>query len=194
MSIEQARRKKSEGIVQRRTLLDKTGVSTALRTVAQKILERHPDPKKLVLIGIRTGGAFLAERLRALMKSQINVDVPCGAMDITLYRDDAYSSLQRPEVGPPDLPVSIHGKVVVLVDDVLFTGRTIRAALDELMDFGRPQKVELAVLVDRGHRELPSQADYVGLTVETSLEQSVRVMLQELGEADEVVLCERARS
>ena len=193
MSIEEMRRKKNEGLVKRRDLLDEAGVALALHRIAQKILEKHSDPKKLAIIGIRTGGAYLAQRLRDLIQAQLKSDVPLGAMDITLYRDDVFTGLPRPEVGPTEIPCSLPGKTVLLVDDVLFTGRTIRAALEELMEFGRPDKVELAVLVDRGHREIPIQADYVGLSVETTREQTVRVKFHELGEPDQVLLCEKAQ-
>ena len=185
------RRKKSEGLLEQRKLLDKAGILGVLRNIAQKILERHPDWRNLVLVGIRTGGVHLAKRIQGLIKEQVGLDVPCGAMDITLYRDDIFTSLPRPEVGPTELPCSLQGMVVILVDDVLFTGRTIRAALEELVEFGRPKRVELAVLVDRGHREIPIQPDYVGLSVETTREQSVRVELAEFGEADQAVLYEK---
>ena len=193
MTIDEQRRKKSEGLVTKRELLNRAGIARALRSIAQKVLERHPDPARLMIVGIRTGGAHLAVRLRDLMNAQSKADIPFGAVDITLYRDDVFTGLLRPEVGPTDLSGSLGNKTVILVDDVLFTGRTIRAALDELMDFGRPDRVQLAVLVDRGHRELPIQADFVGLTVETTREQTVRVMLDELGETDKVVLCERKK-
>lgn len=168
-------------------------MARALRAIAQKVVENIEDPKKLVVVGIRTGGVYLAQRLRNLIGETAHVDVPSGAMDITLYRDDAFTGLPRPEVGPTNIPCSLEGKVVLLVDDVLYTGRTVRAALEELMEFGRPAKVLLAVLVDRGHRELPIQADFAGLTVQTTLDQTVRVLLNELGEQDQVVLCERGQ-
>ena len=189
MPMEETRRRKNEGLVQQRQLLDKAGISEALRSIAQKILEHYPNPKDLVLLGIRTGGVYLAERIRKLLQEQSGLAVPCGTMDITLYRDDVFTGLPRPEVGPTDLPCSLQDKAVILVDDVLFTGRTIRAALDEIIEFGRPQCVRLAVLIDRGHREFPIQADYVGLKVEATRDETVRVMLPELGEPDKVVLC-----
>ena len=191
MALNESGRKKSEGLLEQRKLLDIDGILRALRSIAQKILECHPDRKNIVLIGIRTGGVHLAKRLQELIKEQVGLDIPCGAMDITLYRDDIFTSLPRPEVGTTELPCSLQGMVVVLVDDVLFTGRTIRAALEELVEFGRPKRVELAVLIDRGHREIPIQPDYVGLRIETTREQSVRVELAELGEADQVILYEK---
>ena len=176
----------------RRELLDEAGLARTLRRMAHEIAERHPGGKDLALVGIRTGGLVLAERLVKLLASVENVEVPLGAIDISLYRDDVFVGLPRPEVGPTELPFGISGRDVVLVDDVLYTGRTIRAALDALMDFGRPRKVELAVLVDRGHRELPIGSDYTGMKVDTTRNESVRVMLRELGEPDRVVLREKA--
>jgi pyrimidine operon attenuation protein / uracil phosphoribosyltransferase len=193
------RRPPSEAdLVVRRELLDESGLQRTLRRLAQEIAERHPPggPREgegdggeaLALVGIRTGGLVLAERLARLLPGP----PPIGAIDITLYRDDVFEGLPRPEVGSTELPFSLPGRTVILVDDVLYTGRTVRAALDALMDFGRPRRVELAVLVDRGHRELPIQADFVGLRVETTRSESVRVMLSELGEPDRVVLRARA--
>jgi pyrimidine operon attenuation protein/uracil phosphoribosyltransferase len=179
-------------LVVRRELLDEAGLARTLRRMAHEIAERHPGGRDLALVGIRTGGLVLAERLVKLLASADNVAVPLGAIDISLYRDDVFVGLPRPEVGPTELPFELSGRTVVLVDDVLYTGRTIRAALDALMDFGRPKKVELAVLVDRGHRELPIGADYVGMKVDTTRLESVRVMLRELGEPDRVVLREKA--
>lgn len=159
--------------------------------MAHEIPERAGGTSGLMLVGIRTGGAFLAARLQKLIAEAEGVSVPLGAIDITLYRDDVFHGLPRPVVGPTELPVSIEGKLVVLVDDVLYTGRTVRAALDALVEFGRPRAVRLAVLVDRGLREFPIQADHVGVTVETTPSQSVRVLLSERGEEDCVVVRER---
>jgi pyrimidine operon attenuation protein / uracil phosphoribosyltransferase len=175
----------------RRELLDEAGIARTLRRIAHEIAERHPRGEDLALVGIRTGGLVLAERLVRLLQSVEDVLVPLGAIDITLYRDDVFDGLPRPEVGPTELPFVLPGKTIVLVDDVLYTGRTIRAALDALVDYGRPRAVELAVLVDRGHRELPIQADYVGLKVETTRRESVRVSLSELGEQDRVIVREK---
>jgi pyrimidine operon attenuation protein/uracil phosphoribosyltransferase len=160
--------------------------------MAHEIAERHPGGgEDLALVGIRTGGLVLAERLTHILAQVESSAVPLGAVDITLYRDDVFVGLPRPEVGSTELPFELAGRTIVLVDDVLFTGRTVRAALDALVDYGRPRAVELAVLVDRGHRELPIQADYVGLRVETTRNESVRVMLRELGEQDRVILREK---
>ena len=155
-----------------------TGVQRALRRIGSEIVERDRGAS-LVLVGIRTAGVPLAERLAKLISDDIAAST--GAIDITLYRDDAATALPKPRVGETKIPGhTLDGKRVILVDDVLFTGRTIRAALDALMDHGRPRTVELAVLIDRGHRELPIQPDYVGLRVETARAEDVRVHLEEL--------------
>ena len=178
-------------LVERRELLDEAGIARVLRRIGDEIVERHAGGAGIALVGIRTGGLVLAERLVKLVGAVEGLEVPLGAVDIALYRDDVFVGLPRPEVGPTELPFALPGRTIVLVDDVLYTGRTVRAALDALNDFGRPRAVELAVLVDRGHRELPIQADYVGVRVETTRRESVRVMLRELGEPDRVVLRER---
>ena len=169
-------------------LMDEAAISRSLRRMASEILERHNGTESLAFVGIRTRGIHLARRLSELIEAKEGQKVPVGVMDITLYRDDVFQGLPDPEVGPTRLEFAVRDKKVVLVDDVLYTGRTIRAALDELMDFGRPLKVELAVLVDRGWRELPIQADYVGKAVETSREESVKVRLKEQDDDEAVVL------
>jgi pyrimidine operon attenuation protein / uracil phosphoribosyltransferase len=178
-------------LVERRELLDEAGIARVLRRMAHEIVERHQGGEGIALVGVHTGGYVLAERLVKLLQAVEGCAVPLGAVDITLYRDDVFDGLPRPEVGPTELPFVLPGKTIVLVDDVLYTGRTIRAALDALVDYGRPRAVELAVLVDRGHRELPIQADYVGLKVETTRRESVRVSLSELGEQDRVIVREK---
>jgi pyrimidine operon attenuation protein/uracil phosphoribosyltransferase len=146
--------------------------------MAHEIVERNAAVGAVVLVGIRTAGVPLAERLAGFIADAGGVQTTTGAIDITLYRDDVFEGLPKPEVGTTTLPEhTIAGKSIILVDDVLYTGRTIRAALDALMDYGRPRAVQLAVLVDRGHRELPIQPDYVGLKVETTRTQSVKVIL-----------------
>lgn len=182
---------KSEVLVDRRELLDAQGVARALRRMASAIVERNHGAEGLLLVGIRTGGVPLSQRLARLVHEAEGVSPPLGQIDITLYRDDVFGGLPRPEVGPTQLPVGLAGRRIVLVDDVLYTGRTIRAALDALMDYGRPRSVELAVLVDRGLRELPIQPDYVGLTVQTTPQEVVKVRLAELHGQDRVVLRER---
>jgi pyrimidine operon attenuation protein/uracil phosphoribosyltransferase len=180
-------------LVEVRELADASAIARVLRRMAHEIVERNAGAGAPVLVGIRTAGVPLAERLARYVEETGELGRPeLGAIDITLYRDDVFEGLPKPEVGSTELPGhSIAGRTIVLVDDVLYTGRTIRAALDALMDYGRPRAVQLAVLVDRGHRELPIQPDYVGLTVETSRVQSVKVTLAELGAPDRVVLREK---
>jgi pyrimidine operon attenuation protein/uracil phosphoribosyltransferase len=177
---------------ERREILDAVGLGRTLRRMALEIAERIPqEARPIYLVGVRTGGAFLAHRLCALLAEAGEAKPLLGAVDISLYRDDVFRGLPKPEIGPTELPEPIDGRTVVLVDDVLFTGRTIRAAMDVLADYGRPQAVKLAALVDRGRRELPIQPDVVGVALETTARESVRVMLAERGEVDRVVLRER---
>jgi pyrimidine operon attenuation protein/uracil phosphoribosyltransferase len=180
-------------LVERRELLDAIGMGRALRRMAYELVERlGHDGDAIYLVGVRTGGAHLASRLAGMIRESGDTPVPTlGAVDISLYRDDVFHGLPKPEIGPTELPESIDGRVIVLVDDVLFTGRTVRAAMDVLGDYGRPRAVKLAVLVDRGRRELPIQPDFVGTVVQTAATESVRVMLKERGESDRVVLRER---
>jgi pyrimidine operon attenuation protein / uracil phosphoribosyltransferase len=171
-------------------VMDADRMSRALTRIAHEILERNRGTGELALVGIRTRGVPLARRLARALKEINGHDVPTGALDITLYRDD----LMRNAVGPQpvirrtEIPFSIDDRKILLVDDVLYTGRTIRAALDALIDFGRPRAIQLIVMVDRGHRELPIKADFVGKNLPTSLKQSVQVRLQEIDGVDEVVI------
>ena len=175
---------------ERRELLDAAGIARTLRRMAHELAERIPG-EPLYLVGVRTGGAYLAHRLFDVLTAAGEGKPTLGAVDISLYRDDVFSGLPKPEIGPTELPEPIDGRIIVLVDDVLFTGRTIRAAMDVLADYGRPRAVKLAALVDRGLRELPIQPDFVGLALQTTARESVRVMLAERGEPDRVVLRER---
>ena len=163
-------------------------IEFALNQICDQVLKRNPRLAGMVLVGIRTGGVFLAERLRQKLLQKKGIDLPTGIIDITLYRDDWTRLSETPEVKKAEIHFSIEDKHVLLVDDVLFTGRTIRAAIDALLDLGRPRRVELAVLVDRGHRELPIQADYVGKMLETSRQDSINVELKELAGVDQVVI------
>jgi pyrimidine operon attenuation protein / uracil phosphoribosyltransferase len=163
-------------------------IEIALNQICDRLLDRHSLLNEMVLVGIRTGGVFLAERLRQKILQKKGINLPTGIIDITLYRDDWTRLSQTPEVKKTEIHFSIEDKNVLLVDDVLFTGRTIRAALDALLDLGRPRRVELAVLIDRGHRELPISADYIGKTLEISWQDSVNVELKELGGVDQVVI------
>lgn len=171
-----------------RVVMDAQAIERALTRVAHEVLEHNKGTEGLALVGIRSRGVHLAERLRDKIQGIEGVQVPTGIMDITLYRDDLSRSKQQPEVKGTQIPFAIEGKRVVLVDDVLYTGRTIRAALDALMDFGRPLNVQLVVLIDRGHRELPVRADYVGKNLPTAVTELVHVRLKESDGHDEVVI------
>ena len=171
-------------------VMDADRMSRALTRIAHEILERNRGLDEIALVGIRTRGVPLARRLARALKEINGDDVPTGALDITLYRDDLmrHTVGPQPVVGRTDVPFSIDDRKILLVDDVLYTGRTTRAALDALIDFGRPRAIQLIVLVDRGHRELPIKADYVGKNLPTSLRQSVQVRLQEIDGTDEIVI------
>ena len=170
-----------------RQVLSAEDIRRAVVRIAHEIVERNRGVEGLVFVGLHTRGVPLAYRLAAAVRDFEGAEVPVAALDISLYRDDiAYR--MRPVLRPSDFPVDVNGRRVVLVDDVLFTGRTVRAALDALVDFGRPRLVQLAVLVDRGHRELPVRADYVGKNVPTHLGEEVQVRLAEVDGRDEVVL------
>ena len=171
-------------------IMDKNGIMRTLTRMAHEILEKNRGTEDLVIVGIRTRGAYLADRLAALVQEIDGHKPPVGVLDITLYRDDLSSIAQQPVVHKTEISFDIQDKKVVLVDDVLYTGRTVRAALDELIDFGRPQFIQLAVLVDRGHRELPIRADYVGKNIPTSTRETVSVRLEETEGKDEVIVME----
>ena len=155
--------------------MDESAVATALQRMAAEIVARHSEDVSLALVGVRRGGIPLAARLHALLTTAGRSEVLVGTVDITLYRDDAATALPNPQIGRSEIPFEVEGRVVILVDDVLYTGRTTRAAIDAVMDYGRPRAIELAVLVDRGHRELPVQADYVGLRIATTRRERVEV-------------------
>ncbi|MDT8436783.1 MAG: bifunctional pyr operon transcriptional regulator/uracil phosphoribosyltransferase PyrR [Gemmatimonadota bacterium] len=171
-----------------RRLLDDAGVEETLHRLATGIAAAGPDTDGLVLIGIRRRGVQLAARLATLLRDRLGVDVPTGSLDITLYRDDLHQIGPRPVIGSTQIPGDVTGRRVVIVDDVLFTGRTARAALNELADFGRPRRIELCVLVDRGGRELPIQADHVGLEVPADEHDLVEVRVPELDGESSVTL------
>ncbi|MDD2899129.1 MAG: bifunctional pyr operon transcriptional regulator/uracil phosphoribosyltransferase PyrR [Desulfuromonadaceae bacterium] len=174
--------------VEQTVLMDKSGVKRALTRIAHEILERNKGVAGIVLVGIRSGGAFLADGIAQQIGVIEGAAVPVGAVDITLYRDDCSGLQPHHPVGKTDIPFSLEAKKVILVDDVLYTGRTIRAAMDALMDFGRPQSIQLAVLIDRGHRELPIRADFVGRNVPTSQKENVQVVFDGSNQPIEVVL------
>ncbi len=172
-------------------LMDADRMARTLSRIAHEIVERHPDMKGLALVGVRSRGVPLARRLARRLGEATGNTPLVGALDITLYRDDFTTIAAQPITRGTDIPFSIDARTVVLVDDVLFTGRTVRAALDQLIDFGRPARIELAVLVDRGHRELPIRADYAGKTMTTAHEEVVQVLLEEEDGRDAVLLLER---
>jgi pyrimidine operon attenuation protein/uracil phosphoribosyltransferase len=172
-----------------RQVMDAVAIQRALVRIAHEILEHHKGTEALALIGIRSRGVHLAERIRrAIHEIEGGPPVPFGVVDITLYRDDLDRGLQNPIVQGTHIPFAVERKRILLVDDVLFTGRTVRAAMDALVDFGRPESIQLAVLVDRGHRELPIRADYVGKNLPTSRREQVQVRLAEADGVDEVVI------
>jgi pyrimidine operon attenuation protein / uracil phosphoribosyltransferase len=172
-----------------RQVMDALAIQRALTRIAHEILERNKGTEDLALVGIRSRGVFLAERIRNKIRDiESGPALPFGVVDITLYRDDLDRGVQNPIVKGTEIPFAVEGRRILLVDDVLFTGRTVRAAMDALVDFGRPQSIQLAVLVDRGHRELPIRADYVGKNLPTSRREQVQVRLAEADGADEVVI------
>lgn len=171
-------------------ILDKPKIALMLKKLADQIAREVKGKKRLVLIGIRTRGAILAQRLQSLLKKRLNHSIPLGILDITLYRDDLSTLGSQPVVKPTTLPFDVTGTTVVLVDDVLFTGRTVRAALDQIVDFGRPACIKLAVLIDRGLREYPIQPDFVGTTLQASPNQLVQLHLQELDGEERVIMVE----
>ena len=174
-------------------IMDEAGIQRAITRIAHEILERNKGTEDLCIVGIRKGGAVLAERIAHKIKELGEGQVLVGILDITLYRDDLTAIAEQPIVHKTEIGFDIKDKRVVLVDDVLFTGRTIRCAIDELIDFGRPKNIQLAILIDRGHRELPIRADYVGKNVPTSLNEAVEVRLKEMDGVDEIVISEEVK-
>jgi len=172
-------------------ILDQDTIGRILMRIAHEILEKNKDTQDLALVGIRNRGAYLAIRLAACIESIEQVKVPVGILDITLYRDDLTMVAAQPVVHKTEIDFDVTGKKIVLVDDVLYTGRTVRSALDALMDLGRPKSIQLTVLIDRGHRELPVRADFVGKNIPTSQNEIVEVRLQETDGKDEVVIVEK---
>ncbi len=169
-------------------LLTSDEITLAVNRISLQVLEKNHSPDNLAIVGIHTCGVFIAERIREFIEQQTSRLVPYGSLDINLYRDDWSLITQNPVVKTTDISFAVEGKDVILVDDVLFTGRTIRAALDALMDYGRPRSVQLAILIDRGGRELPIQADHVGLHTTVRSNERIQVMFAENGGSDEVVL------
>jgi pyrimidine operon attenuation protein/uracil phosphoribosyltransferase len=168
-------------------VVDAVTMKRALTRITYEIIERNRGIEDLVLVGIKTRGIYIAQRIAERLKQLEGVEVPVGELDITLYRDDKKSD-EDPEIHSSDIPTVIDGKEVILIDDVLFTGRTIRAALDAIMDFGRPRRISLAVLVDRGHRELPIRADFVGKNIPTALSEQIIVEMEESDGSDRIMI------
>ena len=178
-------------IVKKNVIMDSEAIRRALVRIAHEIIEKNKGVEDVVIVGIRTRGVPLAQRIAAEINAIENCDMTVGMLDITLYRDDLSTLGYNPVVHGTDINFDLSGKHVVLVDDVLYTGRTIRAALDAVIDMGRPKTIQLAVLVDRGHKELPIRADYVGKNVPTSQKETIEVVLNEIDGTDEVYIGER---
>jgi pyrimidine operon attenuation protein / uracil phosphoribosyltransferase len=174
-------------------ILNEKDIARAINRISHEILERNQGAENIALIGIRTRGVTLSNRLQDKINAIENIEVAAGALDITLYRDDLGAGLQKPELKKTEITFALEGKHVILCDDVLFTGRTIRAAIDALIDFGRPASVQLAVLIDRGHRELPIRPDYVGKNIPTPKSKRVQVFLKEIDDEDKVIIQEQAK-
>lgn len=163
-------------------------VKRTLARIAHEIVEHNQQTESIILVGMRTRGVPLAERLASLIESFENAQIPVGSLDISLYRDDLASLTSQPMVRSTDIPLSVDNKTIILVDDVLFTGRSVRAAMDALIDLGRPKAIQLAVLVDRGHRELPIRPDYIGKNIPSSKDEKIKVKLVESDGVDEVTI------
>ena len=171
-------------------IIDETGLKRTITRLSHEILERNRGTEKIVIVGVRTRGVYLAERIIREIERIEGNQIPLGILDITMYRDDFRQRLKQPILQQTDIPFNIDEKNIVLIDDVLYTGRTTRAALDALMSFGRPAQIQLAVLVDRGHRELPIKADYVGKNIPTSIGEEIQVKMKEIDDEDSVLLVE----
>ena len=169
-------------------LIDEPGFNRIITRIAHEILEQNKGSKNLVLIGMRTRGEFLAKRVFQKIKEIEKIEIPFGILDVTLYRDDFRTRLKQPEVSVSDITFNINDKDIILVDDVLYTGRTVRSALNAIMDLGRPSTIQLFVLIDRGHRELPIRADYVGKNIPTSVDEEIKVKLTEIDGEDAIYL------
>lgn len=182
------REQQVSSVLEEKEIMNEKAMARALTRLAHEVIERNEGVSSVILIGIRTRGIYLADRLAERITKIENSKVSVGELDITLYRDDLKQKTADPEIIGSQIPVSVEGKTVILVDDVLYTGRTARAAMDALMDIGRPQRIQLAVLIDRGHRELPIRPDYIGKNVPTSKEEIIAVQLKEVDGIDRVVI------
>jgi pyrimidine operon attenuation protein/uracil phosphoribosyltransferase len=173
-------------------IIDEDGLSRIITRMAHEILEKNKGSQNLVLMGMKTRGEFLARRIFERIKEIEKIELPLGVLDVTLYRDDFRTRLKQPEVSVSNITFDINDKDVVIIDDVLYTGRTVRSALNALMDFGRPRTIQLCVLVDRGHRELPIRADYIGKNIPTSNQEEIKVKMKEIDGEDAVYLMENS--
>ncbi len=173
-------------------IIDSKGLMRTITRLSHEILEKNRGAKNLVLIGIRTRGEFLAKRIKEKILEIENIDLPLGILDATLYRDDFRTRMKQPKISVTEINFDISGKDIILIDDVLYTGRTVRAALDALMDLGRPGSIQLCVLVDRGHREMPIKPDFVGKNIPTSINEEVKVKMTEIDEEDSVYLVDNS--
>jgi len=171
-------------------VVDSEGLDRILTRIAHEILEKNKGSRDLVLMGMRTRGEFLARRIQNKLKTIDGADLPLGVLDVTLYRDDFRTRIKQPEVSVSDITFDINEKHIILVDDVLYTGRTVRSAMNAIMDLGRPASIQLCILVDRGHRELPIRADYVGKNIPTSHNEEIKVRMTEVDEEDAIYLIE----
>ena len=171
-------------------LLGKKEIQRTILRLSYEIMEKNNDLESLAIIGIRTRGEFIAHRLHHIISKNTNIKIPLGILDVTFYRDDFRTNLGSPKVGASNIIFEIDGKNIVLVDDVLYTGRTIRAAMNEIFTYGRPSSIQLGVLIDRGHRELPIKADYVGKNYPTSINEHIHVHLEDVDKNDEILLVE----
>jgi pyrimidine operon attenuation protein / uracil phosphoribosyltransferase len=169
-------------------IIDESSLKRIITRISHEILERNKGSKGIVLLGMRTRGEFLAKRIFEKIKDIENIELPLGVLDVTLYRDDFRTRLKQPEVSVTNITFNINEKNIILIDDVLYTGRTVRSALGALMDMGRPTTIQLCVLVDRGHRELPIRADYVGKNIPTSIDEEIKVKMSEIDGEDAVYL------
>lgn len=174
-------------------IMDEKKMKRTFSRIAMEVLERNREVDNLVLIGIQTKGVFVAERIRELIKEMEDIDLPLGILDITLFRDDIHKKERHPIVQKTEINFSVEDKDIILIDDVLFTGRTIRAAMDSIFELGRPASIQLAVFIDRGHRELPISADFRGKYLPTSRRERINVMLKEIEEIDQVLIMEPTR-
>jgi pyrimidine operon attenuation protein/uracil phosphoribosyltransferase len=175
-------------------IIDSDGIRRTITRLAHEILEKNKGPENLVLLGMRTRGEFLAKRIKDKIFQIEQIRLPVGVLDVTLYRDDFRTKLKQPEVSVSNITFDLNEKNVILIDDVLFTGRTVRAALDAIMDLGRPGSIQLCVLIDRGHRQMPIKADYVGKNIPTSINEEIKVKMEEIDGEDAIYLVDNSKT